>query len=114
MDKEKVEAMCRDAGLKPEKRSTLRGYDLLVADGFSLPPHRAFRRFGVEDGDFDSGCYVTIWWLMKGEENMAYGHPLMFDVFHDPEYDPASKKQMRINSAIRDAMDFLEMKESVH
>lgn len=114
MDKDKVENMCREAGMKPVKRSSLGGYDLLIAEGFSLPPHKAFRRFGVEDRDFNSGCYVTMWWLMKGEDNMAYGHPLMFDVFHDPEYDPSSRKQMRVNSALDDARNFLEMKKKVN
>lgn len=112
ISKKEAEEMGRKAGLKPVSRQELKGFDLLISDGFSLPPHKSFRRFGVDADDFPSGCYVTMWWLMKGEDHMFVGHALMFDVFHDPEYDRDSKVKMRINSAVSDANNFLKRLES--
>jgi len=105
--KDQIEAMCRQAKASPEKRITLRGYDLLISDGFSLPPHTAYRRFGVDSDEFPSGCYVTVWWLMKGEDRLYGGGRCVFDAFHDPEYDSATKKRARINSAIKKAEEFV-------
>lgn len=106
--KDKIEKMCRAAGLKPERRSKIRGLDVLIADGFSLPPHNAFRRFGVAAKDFPRGCYVTFWWLMKGEERMFIGCPLMFEALHDPELGAGSKKLARINAALKHAREIAE------
>jgi len=80
---------------------------LLISDGFSLPPHRAYWRFGVGPDEYPSGCYVTFWWLMKGEERLFVAYPLIFDVFHDPEYDVATKKRARINTAVKKAEEFV-------
>lgn len=113
-NKDKIEEMCRAAGMKPADRRMLKGYDLLMSDGFSLPPHKAFARFGVGPNDFPNGCYVTFWWLMRGEENMLAAHPLIFDVHHNPEYDPPTKKQGRINSAFEDAENFIKTLETIH
>lgn len=107
-DKEKIESMCRKAGMKPFERRQLRDYDLLISDGFSMPPHYTYQRFGVDPDDFPNGCYVTFWWLMKGEDNMFAAHPLFCDIYHDMEYDKETKHRMRLNSAVEDAENFLK------
>lgn len=98
-----IEEMCAKAGMQPIARSKAGDYDIYVSDGFSLPPHRAFNKFGVDPDEFKNGCYVTFWWLMRGEENLLVAAPAIFDVYHDMSYDPATKKQMRANKAIEDA-----------
>lgn len=111
ISRQKAEEMTKNAGLKPVKKTVLRDFDLLISDGFSLPPHRNFRKFGLGPDHFNQGCYVTMWWLMKGDEKMFAGNSLFFDVFHDPEYDRESKQEMRIASAYADASDFLKRLE---
>lgn len=111
ISRQKAEEMTKNAGLKPVKKTVLRDFDLLISDGFSLPPHRNFKKFGLGPEHFNQGCYVTMWWLMKGDEKMLAGNSLFFDVFHDPEYDRESKQQMRVNSAIQDADTFLKAME---
>lgn len=112
--KDKIERMCRAAGMAPADRRKVGDYDLLIADGFSLPPHRVFRRFGVEPNEFPNGCYVVIAWLMKGEERMFLGTPIVFDAFHDPAYDKASKRRMRLNRAESDVKAMLKRMRKLH
>jgi hypothetical protein len=113
ISREKVEKMTKKAGLTPVKKMAFRDFDILISDGFSLPPHRNFKKFGLGPQHFNQGCYVTMWWLMKGEEQMFAANSLFFDVFHDPEYDKETKKQMRANSAFEDAKSFLLSLEKV-
>lgn len=108
MNKDKFEQIIRDAGLRPEVRQPLRDLEVYVADGFSLMPHNAWRRFGVEADEFPSGMYVTLWMLSKREGQLGGGRPMFFDTFHNPELDAPSKKQARIAAAIADADKHLE------
>lgn len=110
MNKDQLERIVRAAGLAPELREkTLYDNELFVADGFSLPPHTAFRRFGIEKDDFKHGCYVTLWWISKGSEKLDIGRPIFFDVMHDIESLPiAARKTARINTARRDAEAFIK------
>lgn len=102
MNKAKIEAMFRNAGLQPEERRTVRDYSVFIADGFSLPPHHRIARFGVEPMDFPRGCYVTFWWAGK-DEKLHAGRPLMFEALHENQYDLTTKKRARINAALKDA-----------
>lgn len=111
-NKEKIEKMCREAGLRPEKRHALKNFDVLISDGFSVPPHIKFRRFGVAPTDFPFGCYVTFWWVMKGEDRLFVACPIMFDAFHDPQFDQATKKLARINAALQEAAGFVRHMEN--
>jgi len=111
--KDQIEAMCRVARATPEKRLTVGDYDLLISDGFSLPPHFAYRRFGIDADEFKNGCYVTVWWLMKGDDRLYGGGRCVFDAFHDPEYDMATKKRARINTAIKTAEQFVSQLRKV-
>lgn len=112
MNKDKIETMFRRAGLVPEKREKVGDYEVFIGDGFSAPPHHAYTRFGVGPDEFSFGCYVTFWWVAK-DEKLDTGHPLFFDAFHNPEYDTATKKQARINSALKDAVGFLHTRKKV-
>lgn len=109
--KQKIERMCRDAGMIPVKRGTVRGAELFIADGFSAPPHHNYRRFGVEATDFPFGMFATLWWVSKGDEKLDTGQPLFFDAFHNPEYAKADKQRARINSAIKEADTFLQRRK---
>lgn len=114
-NKEKIEAMVRAAGLRPESRRHVRDFDLLLADGFSLPPHGAWGRFGVDPTDFPLGCYVTFWWLMKGEERLFVASPLFFELGHDPQYiDTVVKKRARLNAAEKTAREFVGRMQRLH
>lgn len=108
MDKSKIESICERAGMKPAKRERWRDYEIFVADGFSLPPHRSFQRFGVDANDFPSGMYATLWWVSKKTEKLDTGQPIFFDAFHNPEYSLPNKKAARINTALREAEGFLK------
>lgn len=114
-NKDKIEAMCREAGLRPERRLSMQGFDLLLADGFSLPPHAAWGKFGVDPDEYPFGCYVTIWWVMKGEDRHYVAQPLFFDAFHDRQLDIESKKRARLNAAEKSAAEFLDRrKRNIH
>lgn len=108
MNKDKIEQMCRAAGLFPELRETIRGHEVCIADGFSPRPDVTFARMGVEQGEFPYGAFVTMWWAAQGEERMRMAEPLFFDAFHDPQWDKATKKQARINAAKQRAAEVLK------
>lgn len=118
MDKNKLEKICRDANMRPEHREHFRDHDIFIADGFSLPPHAAHRRFGVEDWEYPYGMYATLWWVGKNNEKLDIGQALYFDHNHNPALDLASKKQARINAAVEEAKTFIKRREkasaSVH
>ncbi len=108
-NKAAIERMCRAAGLKPAVRRTVRDFDLLIADGLSLAPHRPWKRFGIEPTEFPRGCYVTFWWLMKGEDRLFVAGPLFFDIDHNPEYiDNEVRRRSRLNRATKDAEAFVK------
>ena len=112
MEKNSIERMCRAAGLRPERRERIRDQEVFIADGFSLMPHNAWRRFGVDEDEFKRGMFVTLWWLSK-DEKLDVGQPLFFAVDHNPELDVHSKKQARINAAIKTADKFLTARKKV-
>ena len=109
--KNKIERMCRNAGMKPVRRDNLEGVEVFIADGFSLPPHQNYRRFDIGPLDFPKGMYVTLWWASKGDEKLDAGQPLFFDAFHNPEYANGSKKVARVNSAMAAAKSFLDSRK---
>ncbi len=111
MKKNKIERICRTAGMKPVRRDSINGVEVFIADGFSLPPHRAYRRFGIGPMEFPKGMYATLWWVSQGEDKLDTGQPLFFDVFHDPQYANGSKQLARINSAMTEARTFLESRK---
>src|SRR3990167_4855120 len=107
LDKKTLEKACRAAGMRPVKRGDINGTSVYIADGFSTPPHYKFRRFGVEPNEFPWGAFVTLWWLERGEGHLDVGRPMIFDAFHDPQYSRETRQLARINSALRDARDFM-------
>jgi len=107
MNKDKIEQMTSDAGLKPVSREKLGEYDLYIADGFSLCPHQKHNKFGIQPMDFPNGMYVTMWWVGRGEDG-GYMHHLFMDAYNDSEYSWEDKKIMRINAARYDAGKFIE------
>lgn len=113
LSKETVEGMCDRAGLKPERREGINGYDVFVCDGFSAEPARTFKRFGVERGEFSFGAYCTIWWVARGEEFFEVGMPMLYQAFHNPEYDKPTKKLARINTALKEAQGFIKRRKSI-
>lgn len=113
MNKDRIEVMCRNAGLKPELRENIRGVDIFIADGFSAPPHRSWRRFGVEADEFPLGCYVTLWWASRREEQLDVGQPLFFDAFHDRNLEHSFRPKARINAAMKEAAAFLKRRRNI-
>ncbi len=107
-----IERCCRMAGMTPEKRVTNAGHDIFIADGFcdGANVYRWVWRMGVNEGEFPNGCYCTIWWVAKGEDDFQIGVPLFFDAFHDPQFgtDAAMRKRARINTALKEADGWLK------
>ena len=114
MNKDRLETICRNAGMKPETRQRLGDHELFIADGFSLPPHNAHRRFGIGPGQFRKGMYATMWWLSRENEKLHIGSCLYFDAHHDPKLDAATKKKARINAAKKDASEHLARLKKYH
>lgn len=114
LGKDKIEAICRSAGMVPVSRDRIMNAEVFVADGFSMPPHRAFKRFGIEPDDFKNGMYCTLWWVSRGEDKLDIGRPVFFDGLHNPEYSLADRKRARINAAKDDAKDYLKQRRQAH
>lgn len=110
MHKDKLESMCRAAGMAPEQKETCPDGEIYVADGFSATPHETFRSFGVSPGEFPFGAFGTMWWIADGEGHIKIGQPLIFDALHDKEkgWNQADKKRARINAAMKAAHEVLE------
>lgn len=107
IDKAKAEEISKAAQLTLERRQRIGDYELFIAAGESKPPHFRYQRFGVEPDEFPEGCFVTMAWLMKGENKLLIAWPTFFKKNHDPYLSEAGKKLARINRAIRDAEDHL-------
>lgn len=112
--KNKVESMCRAAGMKPAARGSSGGMEIFIADGFSAPPHIAFRKFGIEQDEFPMGMYATLWWVSKADEKLDIGQPLFFDALHDAGYSTGDKRRMRIKAALKEAESFLSRRKKAH
>ena len=106
--KNRIEHICRSAGMKPVHRATIKGHEIFIADGFSIMPHKPFQRFGIGPYDYRSGLYCTLWWASKGDEKLDTGQPLFFDAYHDPSLAKGSKQKARINSALKAAREFID------
>lgn len=113
MKKDVIERACRAGGLLPVRRELINGVGVCVADGFSATPHIQFKRFGASPGEFPFGAYLTIWWLEKGPDDFDIGVPLLFEAFHNPEYDVKTKQLARINTALVAANDFMKRKARI-
>lgn len=113
LSKDKIEQMCRAAGMKPVERSKFRGYELFIADGFSTPPHWKFRHFGVGPHMYPLGAYMTLWWISKGEDKLDAGAMIHCDALHDAGQSKEYKQKLRINTAIKEATKFLERRMAV-
>lgn len=107
MNKDKIEQMCRRAGLVPIERTSIKDADIFIADGFSRPPHDSFRRFGIDATDYPAGCFVTLWWASKKDEELDIGQPLFFEPWHDPSLMLSFRQKARVNSARSQAINFL-------
>lgn len=108
MDKDKLERIVREAGMRPERRDSYRDHDIFISDGFSQSPHQAYRRFGIEPDEFPRGMYVTLWWISKRVEELDFGQPLFFDALHNMELDIVTRKHARINRALAEARGFID------
>lgn len=105
--------MIANAGMKPEKKETIGDYEVYIADGYSARPHITYQRFGVEDGEFPWGAYCTIWFIARDENFFEVGAPAIYEAFHDPQYDHPTKKQARINTAMREASGFIKDRKKI-
>jgi hypothetical protein len=114
IDKEVIERCCRLARMTPEKRARVGEHDVFVADGFHPQPFPAFERMGVKENEFPMGCYATTWWTAQGEDKVEMGTIFFCEPFHDPGYTVETKKQARINTALREAEGFLKRREQQH
>lgn len=117
MDKHKIESICRKSGMVPVSRDRIDGTEVFIADGFNAHPGIAFKRFGVDPGDFPGGCYATLWWISRKEDELDVGQPLFFKLLHNPELTSEGKKRARINAAKAEARTFIaawQRKKAMH
>lgn len=112
MTKDKLEQMCRMAGMAPAVRECARGAEIFVADGYAADAE-TFRKFGGNKTEFPFGAYMTLWSVANGEDRIIGGGSLLFDAFHDPSFDVGTKKIARVNTALKEARGFLQMRERV-
>lgn len=108
-----IERMCRRAGMTPAERTTYKGREIFVADGFSSVPQHHYKRFGVDPEDFPKGAYCTLWFVGKGEDKLDVGLPLLFKADHNPGMTSATRRTGRINRALTDARAFIDQRELV-
>ena len=109
MDKATLEKACRMAGMAPARREETPQGIIYISDGFQANAE-VFKRFGATNELFGFGVYCTMWWLAEGDRVLA-GQPLLFDAFHDPEYDMDTKRRARVNTAWQEAEAFLKRRE---
>lgn len=111
LNKQDIERICRNGCMEPVKRGKIEGAELFIADGVSMPPHLAHRRFGIGPEQFPGGMHVTLWWLARGEDKLDVGSFLYFELFHDPMLSREGKRRARINAATQDARQFLAQRK---
>lgn len=104
--------MTVNAGMTQEHRETVPDGELLISDGF-VPPRKLnvyMKKFKGPDDDLEKefpwGAYLTVWWFLQGDE-LKTGGRCYFDAFHASGYDPRTKKQMRVNTALEKAGEFI-------
>lgn len=112
MNISRMERMCAQAGLHPEMRGHADGLEFFIADGFSPAPWRDFQKFGATKAEFPHGAFASMWIVAEGVDRVVGGGLCMFDTFHDLSMMPETKKQMRINAAIKAAEQFLADRKS--
>lgn len=109
--KEDFERMCRKADMAPVMKGNFAHGEVCIADGFTKHPVRNFgRAFGVERGDFPSGCYATVWALFQ-DEVFVVADAVFFDPLHDLAM--ASRQDGRVRVAMERAEKFAETMEKV-
>lgn len=115
MNRQKLESICRRAGMGPGVKEQVRDGIIYVADGFFPKPDIQLRRFGAKPGEFPFGAWCAMWWFADNEDKVVCGQPLLFDAMHDKEkgWPPGTKKRARINKAIAEAKGFLATRERV-
>lgn len=97
--------------MKPERRAKINGYEIFIADGFSKVPHFTYGSLGAEPGEFPNGAFCTLWFTVKGEENLDVGLPMFFEKDHDPHFDEQTKKQARLNTAFKQAESVIKTRD---
>lgn len=112
--KQKIESMCRAAGMVPVARVNIDGVEVFIADGFSAIPSIAFQKFGVEPSDFPGGCFGTMWFAACREDKLDFGRPMFFDRLHNLELSNKGKQGARIRAAADDAKRSLDMRKKAH
>lgn len=115
MNKHKIEDIARRSGMVPVSRTNIDGAEVFIADGFSSPDliDVRFKRFGITKEDFPGGCFATLWWISRQEDKLDIGQPLFFELFHDRTMSSEGKKNARINTAVNEAKQFLDMRKRV-
>lgn len=86
-------------GVKPVARHRVYGYDILFGDGFVAKPYPALKKFGVEEGEFPHGCYVTCWLWHTEDDKVGLGLPIFFDPMHDISQPLNWRRERRIDEA---------------
>lgn len=94
--------------MEPVHKENVQGIEVIIADGF-VPPSKmqTIKRFGIEGNDFPMGCYQTIWWAMKSDDEFAIANILFCEAMHDAPSSTDEKRQMRINAALGEANQLL-------
>ena len=111
MDKDKLALILDQGPVKPADRRTIGRNQVFVADGFVPPPHHYLERFGVREGQYPNGVYMTIWWT---DQKPQRGGAAFFEPDHDPLLMLSYKKKARINSVLKAAAYDLRKMDALH
>lgn len=104
------EKMCKDVGLMQEAKVSIRNGEVLVADGEPNKRGKAYllKMGAVHLGQFPDGYYMTAW-NMENKKYPLTGKFLFFDKNHDRIYDERTRKCLRVDKAIEDSIQIIEM-----
>lgn len=114
MNKKKIERLFRSIGVLPVDRETIGGREVFIGDGYSEAPHIPYvMRGAISPGQFPDGCFVTWWFVTKGEDKLDRGAPLFFDPVHDIEtlQDHSIRQKGRINAAKIAAQQYIRTRD---
>lgn len=111
MKKEEFETVCKKVGLQQEARVAIRDTEILIADGEcnALGKEYLMKRGAIQLGQFPDGLYLTIWNMTDGKDYLITGNFMSFDKNHDKSFDEITKKRLRVDEAISNAIWAIEL-----
>ena len=100
-----LEKYHRRVEARPEKRDSYKGFSIFISDGGPYWDKRL-------QNEFPNGWYESSWFFGRCD-NVMGGQVVTFDFLHDINRSNESRKQGRINAALRAAQVFIDEYEKL-